>query len=268
VPYAQIERKEGEHIVRGKKNYLPPAMLVLGYGILWTTEDEETMERHERPLITESADADVDVASGDTGPTEDLDINDEPSATLEDANADDSSESDGEASNVATDNKAEEKDKYNLDQYGSASEDDVATPEPQPTVSKTSTKRHLSAKQRRDLKKGKSMEAEDESDTSEVEDVTSSITSMTLSKSKPPPKVRGKKAKLKKMKARYADQSDEERELARKLLGTKNSIPTSQEIGGSGSPGEAGTALQPTKKTPPSQPPRPPKPVVDEPLEV
>lgn len=268
VSYSQIERKEREHVIRGKKNYLPPAMLVLGYGILWTTEDEETMERHERTLITESTDENIDVAREDTGPTGIVEVEDEPSAAVEYANAEESSGSDGEASNTAEDNKAEE-DKYNLDQYGSVSEDEVAIPEQEPSLHQPSTKRHLSAKQRRDLKKGKSIHPDDESDNSEVDDVASSITSMSLSKSKPPPKVRGKKAKLKKMKARYADQSDEERELARKLLGTKSSIPQpSQEVGASGSSGETGKELQSIKKAPPSQPPRPPKPVVDEPVEV
>src|SRR5579859_1697857 len=50
VTYDQILKREGTHEVRGKKNFLPPAMLVLGYGMLWSTEDEETQERHARKL--------------------------------------------------------------------------------------------------------------------------------------------------------------------------------------------------------------------------
>ena len=53
VPYSQVQRGDAGYEVRGKKNFLPPAMLVLGYGILWTTEDEETMERHARTLLVE-----------------------------------------------------------------------------------------------------------------------------------------------------------------------------------------------------------------------
>ena len=54
VPYSQVQRGDAGYEVRGKKNFLPPAMLVLGYGILWTTEDEETMERHARTLLVET----------------------------------------------------------------------------------------------------------------------------------------------------------------------------------------------------------------------
>src|SRR5271170_3656737 len=57
VSWEQVLRREdggGGFEVRGKKNYLPPAMLVLGYGVLWTTEDEETMERHARPLLSDT----------------------------------------------------------------------------------------------------------------------------------------------------------------------------------------------------------------------
>jgi hypothetical protein len=270
VPFSQIQRKEGGYDVRGKKNYLPPAMLVLGYGILWTTEDEETMERHTRPLNVENSDANDDRLLGDAA-TADT-VEDEIHEDAADPNAGESDESDGEGSNVDKVDEGDinkEKDKYNLDRYGSASENDISIPETQSTAPQTTAKRHLSAKQRRDLKKGKPVQNSDDSDDSEIDDVTSSINAMSLSKSKPAPKVRGKKAKLKKMKARYAEQSDEERELARKLLGTKGAdAATSHEVSdlrnskGGVIPGEL------AKKALPAQPHRPPKPVVDEPLEV
>ena len=225
--------REGGYDIRGKKNFLPPAMLVLGYGVLWTTEDEETMERHARPLLEVSA---TEIPQDE--PDEQVDVDDE-------------SDSD--------DKSNEAKDKYNLDQYGSASEEEEIVQELE--TPQTSTKRHLSAKQRRDLKKGKPVQ--DDSEESDVEEVSSSIGTMTLSKPKSAPKVRGKKAKMKKMKARYADQSDEERELARKLLGAKSAtaekpteVPSADKV----------DVPTPVKKTTPI--PRPPKPVVDEPLEV
>jgi hypothetical protein len=272
VPYSQIQRKEGGYDVRGKKNYLPPAMLVLGYGILWTTEDEETMNRHARPLIFENSDGSNDRFSGDAAAVDIVEVEDELRDDVADPNAGESDGSDGSRSivdEVDEDDITKEKDKYSLDQYGSVSADDISTPETRSTVPQTTTKRHLSAKQRRDLKKGIPVQNSDESDDSEIDDLASSVNAMAVSKSKPAPKVRGKKAKLKKMKARYAEQSDEERELARKLLGTKSADATTSRGMGSLGTSEGGvTSQESVKKALQSQPHRPPKPVVDEPLEV
>jgi hypothetical protein len=227
--------REGGYDVRGKKNFLPPAMLVLGYGVLWTTEDEETMERHARPLLEVSA-----TETPQDNPEEEIEVDDE-------GGSDDKS------------NEAE--DKYNLDQYGSVSEQEEVIQEPEST--QTSTKRHLTSKQRRDFKNGKHVQ--DDSEESDVDQVSSSINTMTLSKPKSAPKVRGKKGKMKKMKARYADQSDDERELAQKLLGTK---PTTAEKSAEEVPSADKVDVPPPVKKAPPQIPRPPKPVVDEPLEV
>ena len=274
MPYSQIQRKEGGYDVRGKKNYLPPAMLVLGYGILWTTEDEETMDRHVRQLVFENSDGNNDRFSGDAAAV-DIDIvevEDEIREDVADPNAGESDGSDGSRSivdEVDEDDITKEKDKYSLDQYGSVSADDISTPETQSTMPQTTTKRHLSAKQRRDLKKGIPVQNSDESDDSEIDDLASSVNATAVSKSKPAPKVRGKKAKLKKMKARYAEQSDEERELARKLLGTKSADTTTSREGGSLGTSEGGVTPQElVKKALQSQPHRSPKPLADEPVEV
>lgn len=224
--------REGGYDIRGKKNFLPPAMLVLGYGVLWTTEDEETMERHARPLLEMSA---TEVPYDE--PEEHIENND-----------------DGDS-----DNENEAEDKYNLDQLGSASEEEVVQ---EHESAQTSTKRHLSAKQRRDLKKGKPVQ--DDSEESDVDEVSSSIQTMTLSKPKSTPKVRGKKGKMKKMKSRYADQSDEERELARKLLGAKST--TAEKPAEEVLSANKVDLPPPVKKAIPI--PRPRKPVIDEPLEV
>jgi hypothetical protein len=226
--------REGGYDVRGKKNFLPPAMLVLGYGVLWTTEDEETMERHARPLLEIFA---TEVPQDN--PEEEIEVDDEGGID---------------------DKPNESEDKYNLDQYGSASEEEEVVQEPE--SAQTSTKRHLTTKQRRDLKKGKPIE--DDSEESDVDQGSSSTNTMTLSKPKSAPKVRGKKGK-KKIKARYTDQSDDERELAQKLLGAK---PTTAEKSAEEVPPADKVEVPPPVKKAPPQIPRPPKPVVDEPLEV
>src|SRR6202035_5155448 len=145
----------------------PPAMLVLGYGILWTTEDEDTMDRHVRPLIFENSDGNNDRFSGDAAAVDIVDVEDEIREDVANPNGGESDGSDGSKSvidEVDEDDITREKDKYSLDQYGSVSEDDISTPETQSTVPRTTTKRHLSAKQRRDLKKGIPVQNSDESD--------------------------------------------------------------------------------------------------------
>ena len=234
VNYLQIQRREGGYDVRGKKNYLPPSMLVLGYGILWTTEDEETMERHARPLL------EVEVTPG-LGPEEVQGQSD---------NADD----DGCDSDVKSD-AMKSKDKYNLDQYGSPSDDENESQQPV-NSQQASTKHYISVKQRRDLKKGKPVQDPDPSKASSV------IVTTPLSRPKTTPNVRGKKSKMKKIQARYADQSDEERELARKLLGATSTTTEKQTQESTCPLIDKGVAPPPVQV-----PLQTPKPLVDKPLE-
>ena len=267
VPFGQVQMRDGGHDVRGKKNYLPPAMLVLGYGVLWTTEDQETMQRHERPLVTTEAPPDPDKEK------QECFVDDEESDGEESSNEIDAVEVKHEnADDEPTTNEAEgqREDKYNLDEFGSPEvEQEEDKEEDLPTRSSAlPTKRRLTAKQRRDLKKGKSipphpdLEKQKNSEDDEVDEATSTLNATSISKPKPQPIVRGKKGKLKKMKAKYADQSDEERELARKLLGGKAPEEKNPE------PAPA-QPIQPIKKPPaPPSAPRPEKPIVDEALEV
>jgi hypothetical protein len=246
VNSSQIQRREGGYDVRGKKNYLPPAMLVLGYGILWTTEDEETMERHARPLLA----------------TSEENTNILPSAEDEEEQGDNVQDAGSESDDASNDVKNE--DKYNLDQYGSASEDNEGE-EIKTEVSQSvqpTTKRYLSAKQRRNLKKGKPIQ-DDSDEESEIDEVTTSVSEMSIKTPKQTPNVRGKKGKMKKIKAKYAEQSDEERELARKLLGAKSTVRKNEDIPSSTVDNKS---TPPIKKPVPI--PRPPKPIIDEPLEV
>jgi hypothetical protein len=258
VPYEQVHRTEGGHDVRGKKNYLPPAMLVLGYGVLWFTEDEDTMERHVRPLFFEAASEET---LEEAIPEDDILAEQVVDGTgeVKDANEED----------VDVLPAAGEEDKYNLHEYGSASDEEAPEEQqskPEPEEATTSSKRYLSAKQRRDLRKGKSVNQEDESEDSEVDEVASSITNLSVSKQKTVPQVRGKRGKMKKMKAKYADQSDEERELARRLLGDKSEKVKA--VDDNPVPQPKPDVVKAEKKAAPTPTPRPPRQIEDEPLEV
>lgn len=92
-------------------------------------------------------------------------------------------------------------------------------------------KRHLSARERRLLRKGKPLDgplstkdaADGESSTPTTEEPSRSTTPSVAHSTKqtPTPPVRGKKGKAKKAAAKYAHQDEEERELALRLLGSK-----------------------------------------------
>ena len=276
VSWSQVQRLDGAggFEARGKKNYLPPAMLVLGYGILWTSEDEETMERHARPLLSESVIVEdeeevltvEDEQTVQSEPDKQTLVDEQVNEVEQDT--DEQSESGEESMPYYDDAKGEEQDKYNLHEYGSASDDEATGASSISQVPRSTKKQFLSAKQRRDLKKGNPVstttpQSASDSD-SDVDKVTSSIDTLSVSSKTEPqqPKVRGKKGKMKKLKSKYADQSDEERELVKKLLGARS---TSKQPP---SPTEKveSKPIVPTRKPPPV--PRPPKPAVDEPLEV
>lgn len=229
-------------------------MLVVGYAILWTTEDEETMERHARPLLTESSQVNVDLTVDEV-----KDSVDEGDAVVEEIPDEASQESEAEKA-ADTDEKGDDVqgDKYNLEEYGSASEEEPVTPElgTEPPTNSTTTKQFLSAKQRRDRKKG-SNKPED------MDQVALSISNMSVSKTKSGQQIRGKKGKMKKMKTKYAEQSDDERELARKLLGAKAESARIPSASSSPHP-----ELKEEEKSIVKPVPRPAKPIIEESLEV
>src|SRR5579871_1502543 len=108
VPYSQVQRNEGGHVVKGK-NFLPPATLVLGYAVLWLTEDEDTMERHVRQLTGQLAEAIAEEPVDEMGEGDeqvDEEGRGKDNVGMEAPNVHDFPE-----------------DKYNLSEYGSASED-------------------------------------------------------------------------------------------------------------------------------------------------
>lgn len=232
-------------------------MLVLGYAILWTTEDEETMERHARPLFVDmGVSQNAEEAQG---------AGNEETIEEEARQSNGESDAEGKGADVKEPEDADVKDtdKYNLKDYGSASEAESETQQPESTTS-LRQKQFLSAKQRRDLKKGTKPPADD------VNELASSISSISVSKAKcSPPQVRGKRSKVKKVKAKYANQSDEERELARRLLGAKvESTPKSVEPDPPKFEMKSAPIVKTAQQERDRSAPRPMKSVVDETIEV
>jgi predicted ribosome quality control (RQC) complex YloA/Tae2 family protein len=239
--------------INGKKNYLPPVQLVYGIGLLFQV-DEESVPSHaleRKPwkrdgYVQEIDNRAVDLIEGNE---------DGANNQVPDSNGADGEEvPENPAEEVAEDGKNDDQETAEPDVESSEDlkDGDVEVPDvsdsPEPTNedgdlhskeedeqqddNKTGSKR-LSAKQRRELKKkgltaanvdaitSKSLDERSESQNSIARtESRQSVASNTSTAAKSAPLPRGKKAKLKKIATKYADQDEEDREMMLELLGS------------------------------------------------
>ena len=99
-------------------------------------------------------------------------------------------------------------------------EEEADAPEEGEKVPDETEDRQLSARERRAMRKGQTLE--DGPGKPAATGKPSKETKKPAAKQAPPPPSRGKKAKAKKAAAKYADQDEEERELALRVLGGKS----------------------------------------------
>ncbi|KAJ6262624.1 hypothetical protein Dda_3436 [Drechslerella dactyloides] len=254
----------GEFAVKGEKKWLPPAMLVMGFAVGWLMEgddgsgnaeveetvpeeaveqqedEEEEEEEEEFPDIKLESEGDASSsARDDIPPADDSDDEEFPDAKLDDLSTD--------SQQLSQEEQLEEEDTVHplfdgRDIHPSLINRTAAS-SPSPSIASTATgTRHLSAKEKRDIKKAKakglSLPA------SALTTPNGSVPPIGRRQMKPPPaprnlssklahqqQVRGKKGKAKKIAEKYADQDDEDRALALKLLGNakKDSDPADAE---------------------------------------
>ncbi|KAL9117817.1 MAG: hypothetical protein Q9187_005638, partial [Circinaria calcarea] len=284
----------GGFMIRGKKNFLPPAQLLLGFGVMFQIS-EESKARHlkhrlhdedpkkesasnnkaeleEDVLATES---DMDDGKGD-GKGDEIDEEDQGHEVTDSSDSDHESEhqpseSDGEG-NSGEDNEEHMTGNYSNplqsngrpanygdglhvntspqsndelgqnstaevdnDSAGSEIEEsgDKVQPDNALTFNKDSLKsgvRHLSAKERRLLRKGAPLPIDSRSqqpsttssgrDLSADSNMATASTSTRPSSQPQPPRVRGKHGQRSKQKTKYANQDPEDRALALRLLGS------------------------------------------------
>ncbi|XP_048047986.1 ribosome quality control complex subunit NEMF-like isoform X2 [Megalobrama amblycephala] len=240
----------GSFMIRGKKNFLPPSYLIMGFGFLFKVDDESIF-RHRGERKMKTLDEEEDVASS----TADL-LEEGDELLGEDSGSE--GEEEEESSRPAAAEEEEQLTRANTRDEDKAEQTCGAPDEPpaeddqisfpdtsislshlQPNRTLQSDafkqddshqvnadaqgKKHLTAKQRRDMKKKQKQENADdpeENDTKEPE--THSVTERRNGAANPPLK-RGQKNKLKKMKDKYKDQDEEDRELMMKLLGSAGS---------------------------------------------
>lgn len=274
----------GSFTVRGRKNFLPPAQLVLGFGLFFKISDESKM-RHLKHRFQD--DSPIASGSGAEVVEENVEANNEEPDNM---NRTESEPEDPHIRANDDDDNDQDEDEHEAitgisgrDEVDGDSDDDSkanSEPEPardnasQPTHSQYSKShwqdqtlngtvaaseisdedaehlkddgvedngerpvnddrtRHLSAKERRPLGQGSSVQSNAPSGAvtrRDSEQYTRSITAATAERSSAPgqliakshaPPVRGKHGKQNKFKSKYADQDDEDRALAMRLLGS------------------------------------------------
>lgn len=256
--------------IKGKKEYLPPAQLIVGLGVMFEIS-EDSKARHNKHrvqggvLAPTTAEEEAELAKEKEGAQtkEDADSDDDdafPDAKMAsdseeefpDAKMDNSDENDAESEIEAPTDPLQSK---SADQKADSEDEDDDAPSPQsepaaPGSDNDATKtqgknttgdgepgiRHLSARERRLMRKGQlpdavpgSAAAEDKEDDGnsagdESKPATRAPGTVTsqATKNSSAPLPRGKRGKAKKLATKYAAQDEEDRALAMRLLGSKS----------------------------------------------
>lgn len=245
----------GSFMIRGKKNFLPPSYLIMGFGFLFKVDDQSVFRhRGERKMKTlDEEEEDVTSAAelleeGEELLEEDSEDEEKPqeSSTSPDVTTarvrDHEEEPDAEISFPDTSISLSHLQLNRTLQSDAFKQDD-----PRQVNTETQAKKHLTAKQHRDMKKKQKPDDPEESDPKPPE--APSVTQTCKNEAANQPLKRGQKNKLKKMKDKYKDQDEEDRELMMKLLGSAGS--TKEEKVKKGKKGKS--KEEPLKKPPPHQ---------------
>lgn len=195
----------GSFMIRGKKNYIQPSRMEMGLAIVFRV-DESSIGNHESSNFNESdsieenvdqhQQEDVSNSIDQDDRTEELQLSTE---TVEDKN----------------DAPAEEEAPATLEIEATVVVGDENDESEESNTGMREGKKRLTAKERRDLKKGKMLGEQEETKPKETELRSKQKTSEPV----PQGNTRGKKGKLKKMKKKYADQDEEDRRLRMEALG-------------------------------------------------
>ncbi|KAL4944547.1 hypothetical protein BDV06DRAFT_210171 [Aspergillus oleicola] len=255
----------GQFLVKGDKNFLAPSQLVLGFSVMWQVSKEslknhKSFKNEEAPAVDHPQVADeppVEVAAEQVEAQKESKTN--PAAETpeqfadqkeeEDSGSDDELEDRPEATanplqpstNAVQDiddaevpQQGDSQETGDLDEAQEEEEGQKETQDTQSTIddaesvvsSQTQGKRHLSARERRLLRKGKPLDTptpQSEEPSGRSTPTTNGTSNMPDSKPTPPPApVRGRKGKAKKAASKYAEQDEEERALALRVLGANS----------------------------------------------
>ncbi|KAK7945190.1 hypothetical protein WMY93_000918 [Mugilogobius chulae] len=200
----------GSFMIRGKKNFLPPSYLIMGFAFLFKVDDD-SVSRHKGERKVKTLEEDLDEVSSRT---EEL---------LEEA------EDELDGGDSSTEENSENKEAQN----NTETEPNRTVPKPSvaPEVmskveSESHGRKHMTAKQRREEKKKKQKQDTDDVEMKEKSEGSAaerSVEQKDRGGTSQQPLKRGQKNKMKKIKEKYKDQDEEDRELRMQLLGSAGS---------------------------------------------
>jgi len=230
----------GSFMIRGKKTFLPPSQLEMGLAVLFRLGDEDSILRHKDErrdfALLQQQEATEEVLEDEIAeamvvkkPTKKMDVKQNGGAAqvkTEDINDVFQEEKSSKEIKIDSEDPSLENKDANgsngeanlLDEAAKTDEDvgnDISVPE-----KPVQKKKGLSVKERKLIKKYGSLEAayEAEEERKRLEEQRKSAAPKAAKQNTNQPKQtnhkRGKKAKLKRMAKKYADQDDEDRELA------------------------------------------------------
>ncbi|KAH0565781.1 hypothetical protein GP486_000826 [Trichoglossum hirsutum] len=240
----------GGFVIRGEKNFLPPAQLLLGFAVMFQISEESKM-RHMKHRLNDPTDAEnvsaaeaavetpderVALDAEDPEPTIESDDEDFPDAKLETGSEDEdrgllgaSCDDPLQAGNVDRTSlrlheTATQSNRDNASEGNSSIGDAVGNKGKSTDVSNRERTRHLSARERQSLRKARDevasvQEAGVDSDGGNVNAGSAGASEQGILNSQKP-QVRGKRGKLKKLATKYANQDEEDRALAMRFLGS------------------------------------------------
>ncbi|XP_061156611.1 ribosome quality control complex subunit NEMF-like [Syngnathus typhle] len=270
----------GSFMIRGKKNYLPPSYLIMGFGFLFKV-DEQSVFRHKGERKVKTLEEDVEeMASrtaemleegeelvGDDSGAEDGAEEEKEEPEAEDAHKKAAEGMEDAKPSEPSDSESEEEDNEEV----SYPDTTIVLTHLQPVRSSQNItfkkeeisqadvdaqgRKHMTAKQRRDDKKKQKPEVCEVEKNSEATPAKQDVDRGSKSGSAPaqqPPK-RGQKNKMKKIKEKYKDQDEEDRELMMQLLGSAGASKEEKDKGKKGKKGKG--KEEPPKKPPPQKPP-------------
>ncbi|NXA75241.1 NEMF factor, partial [Thryothorus ludovicianus] len=266
----------GSFMIRGKKNFLPPSYLMMGFSFLFKV-DESCVWRHreERKVKVQDEELDTVCSSASELVAEEVELLDGGDSSSEEEKAEEDVEAPEDVEGRAESSRGEEvaeleqgtgnspapdseeddgeSEEEHPEPQGEVKEEEVNYPdttidlshlqpqrslqkivprEEQPSWSdsRAQGRRHLSAKERREMKKKKQQNNSESSELSEEKQRAAEAESQApaapnshKAAAAPQPIKRGQKSKMKKMKEKYRDQDEEDRELIMKLLGSAGS---------------------------------------------
>uniref|UniRef100_A0A3Q2QMM5 Ribosome quality control complex subunit NEMF n=1 Tax=Fundulus heteroclitus TaxID=8078 RepID=A0A3Q2QMM5_FUNHE len=271
----------GSFMIRGKKNFLPPSYLIMGFGFLFKV-DEQSVFRHRGERKVKTVEEDLEEATSRTA-----ELLEEGEELVGDGSSDEdqgegrAEDMDDEADAGGPPSEPGDTENGDNDDDDSGVEDELSFPDttislshlqpnrtaPNPGFRKETTpqaeadsqgRKHMSAKQRREEKK-KKQKPEGCDAEEKVEVPAAAQGSKSGGGPSQPPLKRGQKNKLKKIKEKYKDQDEEDRELMMQLLGSAGSAKEEKDKGKKGKKGKG--KEEPARKPGPQKPPQKPRPV-------